>query len=96
MTDKKNARGGHLVFQNEAENISSQEFVMRNIFCEFEISTYNTLCSRGPTKVLALSRINVPGSHLVFQNEAKNIPRQDFMVMNISCKFEKARYNFFC
>ena len=65
---------------------------MRNIFCEFEISTYNTICSRGPTKVLASSRINVPGGHLVFQNEAKNIPRQDFMVMNISCKFEKARY----
>ena len=30
------------------------------------------------------------GGHLVFQNEAKNIPRQDFMVMNICCKFEKA------
>ena len=68
---------------------------MRNIFCKFEISTYNTLCSRGPTKVLALSQINVPGSQLVFQNEAKNIPRQDFMVMNMSCKFEKARYNIF-
>ena len=73
---------------------------MQNIFCEFEISTYNTLCSRGKTKVLSLSRINVPGGHLVFQNEAKNIPRpgkysQDFMVMNIFCKFEKARYNIF-
>ena len=68
---------------------------MRNIFCEFEISTYNTLCCRGPTKVLALSRINVTGGHLDFQNEAKNIPRQDFMVMNISCKFEKAKYNIF-
>ena len=79
MTDK-NAHGGHLVFQNEAKNISSQDFVMRNIFCEFEISTYNTLCS---------------GGHLVFQNEAKNILRQDFMVMNISCKFEKASYNTF-
>ena len=32
---------------------------------------------------------------LFFQNEAKNIPRQDFMVMNICCKFEKARYNIF-
>ena len=63
-----------------------QDFVMRNIFCKFEISTYNTL---------ALSRINVPGSHHVFQSEAKNIPRQDFMVMNISRKFEKARYNIF-
>ena len=41
---------------------------------QFEISTYNTLCSRGPTKVLALSRINIHGGHLVFQNEAKNIP----------------------
>ena len=68
---------------------------MQNIFCKFEISTYNTLCSRGPTKVLAFSRINVPGDNLVFQNEAKNIPRQDFMVMNISCKFKKARYNIF-
>ena len=68
---------------------------MRNIFCEFEITTYNTLCSSGPTKVLALSRINIPGSHLAFQNEAKNIPRQDFMVMTISCKFEKASYNIF-
>ena len=29
----------------------------------------------------------------VFQTEAKNIPRQDFMVMNISCKFEKSTYN---
>ena len=70
---------------------------MWNIFCEFEISTYDTLCSRGPIKVLALSRINIPGGHFVFQNEAKNIPRQDFMVMNISCKFEEARYDvFFC
>ena len=92
MTDK-NACGSNLVFQNEAKNISSQDFVLRNIFCEFEISTYNTLCSRGPTKVLAESQINVRGGHLVFQNEDKNIPRQDFMVMNISCKFEKASYN---
>ena len=68
---------------------------MQNIFFEFEISTCNTLCSRGPTKILALSRINVPGGHLVFQNEAKNIPGQDFMVMNISCKFEKVSYNIF-
>ena len=68
---------------------------MRNIPCEFEISTYNTLCSRGPAKVLAESRKKRSGSHLVFQNEAKNIPIQDFMVMNISCKFEKATYNIF-
>ena len=32
---------------------------------------------------------------LFFQNEAKYIPSQDFMVMNISCKFEKASYNIF-
>ena len=30
-----------------------------------------------------------------FSNEAKNIPRQDLMVMNISYKFEKASYNIF-
>ena len=84
-----------ILFFKMTENISSQDFVMRNIFCEFEISTCNTLCSKGPTKVLALSRINVPGGHLVFQNESKNITRQDVMVMNISCKFEKAGYNIF-
>ena len=55
---------------------------MRNMPCEFEISTYNTLCSRGPPKVLAESGKNACCGHLVFQNEAKNIPRQDFMVMN--------------
>ena len=49
---QRNTCGGHLVFQNEAKNIPSQDFIMRNISCEFEISTYNTLCSRGPTKVL--------------------------------------------
>ena len=68
---------------------------MGNISCEFQISTYNTLCSRGLTKVLAESGKNAHGGHLVFQNEAKNIPRQDFMVMNISCKFEKGSYNIF-
>ena len=45
--------------------------------------------------MLAESRKNAHGGHLVFQNEAKNIPRQDFMVVNISCKFEKASYNIF-
>ena len=84
-----------LFFKMRSKIFSVKIFVMQNIFCEFEISTYYTLCSRGPTIVLAVSRINVPSGHLVFQNEAKNIPRQDFMVMNISCKFEKARYNIF-
>ena len=73
----------------------SQDFVMGNIPCKFEISIYNTLCSKGPSKVLAESRKNTRGGHLVLQNEAKNIPRQDFMDMNISCKFEKGSYNIF-
>ena len=68
---------------------------MRNIPYQFEISIYNTLCYRGPPKVLVQSRKNARGGHLVFQNEAKNIPRQYFMIMNISCKFEKASYNIF-
>ena len=32
---------------------------------------------------------------LFFLNAAKNILRQDFMVMNISCKSEKSSYNIF-
>ena len=75
MTDKETPVVACGVFQNAAKNIPSQDFVMRMISCEFEISTYNTLCSRGPPKVLAESRKNVRGSHLVFQNEAKKILR---------------------
>ena len=39
---------------------------------------------------------NACGSHLVFQNEAKNIPRQVFVIMNISCEFQEFNYNSFC
>ena len=66
---------------------------MGNISCEFEISTYNTLCSRGPTKSLLKVEKTPVAAILFFKNEAKNIPRQDFMVMNISCKFEKGSYS---
>ena len=51
-----------------------------------------TLCSRGLTKLLAQSRKMPLAAILFFQNEAKNIPRQNFMDMNISCKFEKSTY----
>ena len=37
---------------------------------------------------------NAHGSHLDFQNEAKNIPRQAFVIMNISCKFENSAVTF--
>ena len=66
---------------------------MMHISCDFVISTYNTLCSRGPTKLLAECRKNACGSHFVFQNETNNIPRQDFVMMNVSCKFENSTYN---
>ena len=49
----------------------------------------------GQQKSLLTVKKNAHGGHLVFQSKAKNIPRQDFMVMNISCKFEKASYNIF-
>ena len=62
----------------------SQAFVMRKISCKFEISTYNTLCSRGQQKSSMKVKKNAHGSHLVFQNDAKNIPRQYFMDMNIT------------
>ena len=63
---------------------------MMNKSCEFEISTYNTLSTRGPTKLLAESKANAGGGYFVFQYEAKNITKQEFMVMDISCKFEKS------
>ena len=32
---------------------------------------------------------NGHGGHLVFQNEAKSSPRQAFVLIDISCKFDK-------
>ena len=55
----------------------------------------NTFCSRGVTKLLAESQKAYMAVHVVFQNEAKNISRQNFVSMNISCKFENSTYNTF-
>ena len=38
---------------------------------------------------------NARGNHLALQIEAKNIPRQAFVMINISCKFTST-YNTFC
>ena len=53
------------------------------------------LALEGQQKSLLKVEKNASGGHHVFQNEAKNIPGQDFMVMNISCKFERGSYNIF-
>ena len=54
MTDKETPVAA-ILFSNEAKYISSLDFLMMNISCEFEISTCDTLCFRGPTKLLAES-----------------------------------------
>ena len=56
------------------QNIPSQDFLMRNIPCEFEISSYNTLCSRGPPKVFAESRKTPMAAILFFQMRPKIFP----------------------
>ena len=70
-------------------------FTIFPVFPVFPVQWEPCVFSRGPPKVLAESRKNARGGHFVFQMDAKNIHRQDFMVMNISCKFEKASYNIF-
>ena len=55
-------------------------------------------CRPLPASVMSLHTAlstakNAQDVHLVFQNEAKNIPRQDFVVMIIFCKFDKFTYN---
>ena len=54
-----------LVFQDEAKNIPRQVFVMKNISCKFENSTYNTVSSRASKCVKVLA-----DHHLVLENEA--------------------------
>ena len=67
MTEKKCPwRPSCFFFKIRPKNTFNQDFVMMNISCEFEISAYKILFSRGPTKLLAESRKNVRGGHLVF------------------------------
>ena len=88
-------------FQNEAKNIPRQTFVMMNISCKFENSADNTVCSRGCngknfyTLLLHDWQRNALGSHLL-QNKAKNIYRQDFVMMNTSWEFKISTYSAFC
>ena len=54
MTEKKRPQRPScgvffVIFFNEAKNIRWKDFVMMNISCKFEDSTYNTLASRGLT-----------------------------------------------
>ena len=46
-------------------------------------------------KILNDCQRNAHGSHLLFQNEAKNIPGQAFVIKNISCKLEKTNFQSF-
>ena len=54
--------------------MSSQDFVMMNISGEFDISTYNVLCSRGPTKLLANSQKIPMAAILFFKMRPKIFP----------------------
>ena len=81
------------MFQNKAKNISSQDF-MRNISCKFEISII-PIALEGQQKSLFKVEQTSLVAILFFKMRPKNIPSQDFMVINISCKFEKASYNIF-
>ena len=49
MTDKETLVTAILFFQNEVKNIPRQDFVLLNISCKFENSTYNTFTSGGVT-----------------------------------------------
>ena len=93
MTDKETPVAAILFFKMRIKNIPSQDFVMRNIPVNLRSLPIIPFALEGHQKSLLKVEKNVHGGHVVFQNEAKNIPRQDFMVMNISCKFKKACYN---
>ena len=46
-------------------------------------------------KILDDHQAKACGSHLVFQNESKNILRQVFVIMKLSSKSEMSNYNTF-
>ena len=63
-----------LFFQNEAKITPNQTFVIMNIFCKFEISTYNSLYSRGPTKLLGEGQKTPMAAILFFKIRPKIFP----------------------
>ena len=48
---------------------------------------------RTPEKNHGSHLVNTCGGHLVFLNQPKKIPRQVFLMMNLSCKFGNSSYN---
>ena len=89
-TNNKRARS-HLVSQMTPKTIPSQDCVIVNISRESEISTCNTLCFSGPTKLLAETRKTSVVAILFFKMRPKVLPGK--IVMNISCKFENSTCN---
>ena len=59
MTDKETPVAAILFFLMRSKIFPVKNFVMVNISCDFEISTYNTLCSREPTKLLTEVEIRI-------------------------------------
>ena len=81
-------------FQNETKNISGQAFVMMKISCNMTTVPIILYALEGVTENLYTffdeRQRNASGGHIVFQNEAKNIARQAFVIMKISCKFQNS------
>ena len=82
MTDKETPMAAILFFKRQ--NIPSQDFVIMNISWKFEISTYDTLALEGQQNFL-LKVEKLPWHPSCFFRM-----RQDFMVVNISCKFQRS------
>ena len=65
--------------------------LMMNIYCKFEYTAFNTFCSRGDNGKISThcfmtnKEILVAAILFFFQNEAKNISRQDFVMMKNAC-----------
>ena len=90
-----------LFFKMRPINTHRQDFIMKNISCKLENTAYKTFCSRGSNRKISthcfMTDNKTPmAAFLFFKNEAKNTPRQDFVMMNISCEFETSTYNTFC
>ena len=66
MTDKETPVVA-IFFQNEANNIPSQNFVMMNIFCNLRLLPIITFALEGkPTKLLAESLKKMPVAAILF------------------------------
>ena len=91
--------GGHVVFQNRPK-INTKQAIFRlyksattHLWQPSKSMKKKPMAEHLKKKTHGSHLVNTRGGHLVFPNQPKKIPGQDFPMMNLSCKFGSSSHN---